>query len=64
MKDEPIIYRSGLELQFINFCENNPKIMHWAAEPIKIEYFNRMKDKMSNYFPDYLIENYGQGLGL
>lgn len=58
VKDEPIIYRSGLELQFINFCENNPKITHWASEPIKIEYFNRMKDKISNYFPDYIIENY------
>ncbi len=58
VKNEPIIYRSGLELQFIQFCENNPKIVKWASEPIAIPYFNRLKDKESNYYPDYIIENY------
>lgn len=58
VKDEPIIYRSGLELQFIQFCENNPKITKWASEPIAINYFNRLKNKESHYYPDYIIENY------
>jgi len=58
VKDEPIIYRSGLELQFIQFCENNPKIAKWASEPIKIPYYNRIKEKEANYYPDYIIENY------
>ena len=58
VKDEPIIYRSGLELQFIQFCENNPKITKWASEPISIPYFSRLKDKESHYYPDYIIENY------
>ena len=58
IKDEPIIYRSGLELQFIQFCENNPKITKWASEPIAITYFNRLKDKEAHYYPDYIIENY------
>jgi len=57
VRDEPIIYRSGLELQFIQFCENNPKILHWASEPIKIPYFNRIRNKTQNYYPDYVIEN-------
>lgn len=57
-KDEPIIYRSGLELQFINFCESNPKILKWASEPIRITYFNRIKQREANYYPDYIIENY------
>ena len=57
VRDEPIIYRSGLELQFIQFCENNPKILHWASEPIKIPYFNRIRGKAQNYYPDYVIEN-------
>lgn len=56
-KDEPIIYRSGLELQFIQFCENNPKILHWASEPIKIPYWSRLNSKQQNYYPDYIIEN-------
>ena len=57
VKGEPIIYRSGLELQFIQFCENNPKITKWASEPIKIPYFNRVLNKVQNYYPDYVIEN-------
>lgn len=56
-KSEPIIYRSGLELQFINYCENNPKIVKWASEPIKIPYYSRLTKKEANYYPDYVIEN-------
>lgn len=58
VKNEPIIYRSGLEYQFIMFCENNPKIIKWASEPIKIPYFNRLKQGEANYYPDYIIENF------
>ena len=55
-KDEPIIYRSGLEYQFIMFCENNPKVKKWASEPIAINYFSRLDNKECNYYPDYVIE--------
>jgi len=55
-KNEPIIYRSGLELQFIEFCENNPKVKKWASEPLSIKYFSRLDDKECNYYPDYVIE--------
>lgn len=56
-KTEPIIYRSGLELQFINYCEMSPKITKWASEPIAIKYFSRLNNKEVNYYPDYIIEN-------
>ena len=56
VKNEPIIYRSGLEYQFIQFCENNPKITKWASEPLSIEYFSRLDNKMCNYYPDYVLE--------
>ena len=56
-KDAPIIYRSGLELQFIQYCENNPGIKKWASEPIKIPYYSRLDKKECNYYPDYVIEN-------
>ncbi len=55
--NEPIICRSGLEQQFVMYCENNPKIIKWASEPIKIPYFSRLDKKMCNYYPDYIIEN-------
>ena len=57
VKKEPIIYRSGLELQFISYCENNKNITKWISEPIKIEYYSRLKKKIMNYYPDYIIEN-------
>ena len=56
VKNEPIIYRSGLELQFIQFCENNPKIAKWASEPISIKYICRLDNKEHDYYPDYVIE--------
>ena len=57
-KNEPIIYRSQLELQFIQFCENNPKVKQWASEPIAIEYFSRLDNRIAHYYPDYVIETY------
>lgn len=56
-KDEPIIYRSGLELQFINYCESNSSIAKWASESIKIPYYSRLDKRTVNYYPDYIIEN-------
>ena len=46
-----------MELRFIEYCENNPKIVKWASEPIKIPYFNRLLQTERNYYPDYVIEN-------
>lgn len=56
-KGEPIIYRSGLEFQFINYCESHPSILKWASEPIVIRYYSRLDKKEANYYPDYIIEN-------
>ncbi|MBR6907170.1 hypothetical protein IKN40_01325, partial [bacterium] len=56
-KSDPIIYRSGLELQFIQYCENNSNIIRWASEPIKIPYYSRLDKKECNYYPDYILEN-------
>jgi hypothetical protein len=55
--DDPIIYRSGLELQFIEYCENSAMVAKWASEPIKIPYYNHLLQKQQNYYPDYIIEN-------
>lgn len=34
------IYRSGYELQFMLFCDNDPRILRWGSEPIAIPYKN------------------------
>ena len=55
-RNEPIIYRSGLEYKFMELFENSNKISKWASEPIKIPYYSRLDKKMMNYYPDYIIE--------
>ena len=56
-KNEPIIYRSGLEYQFIMFCESNPKIKKWASEPISIKYFSRLANNDSQWLKEAWIKN-------
>lgn len=55
--NEPIIYRSGLELQFIQYCEASNKIAKWGSEIISIPYTCRLDNKEHDYYPDYIIEN-------
>ena len=55
--DDPIIFRSGLEYQFIQFCENSPTVAKWASEVLKIPYYSHLDGKECNYYPDYVIEN-------
>ena len=50
--NEPIIYRSGLELQFIQYCENNPKVAKWASEPINEELLMEVKEILEPRFRD------------
>ena len=57
-KNEPVIYRSGLEYQFIQFCENSPTVAKWASEVLKIPYYSHLDGKECNYYPDYVIENH------
>lgn len=49
-------YRSGWELTFMTFCDNNPAIEQWASEPVKIPYRDPLTGKQSVYVPDFLIK--------
>lgn len=49
-------YRSGWEWRFMDFCDNNPSVISWASEPVRIPYFNPVTNKNTNYIPDFLIE--------
>lgn len=55
-KGDPVIFRSSLELEFINYCENHPSIKRWASEPLKIKYYSRLDGKEMNYYPDFVVE--------
>lgn len=48
-------YRSGWELTFCNFCDNNPSILYWASEAMSIPYMNPITRSKKNYIPDFFI---------
>jgi len=48
-------YRSGWEMVFMQFCDNNPAILQWASESINIPYRNPFTNKSTIYVPDFLI---------
>ena len=51
----PPYYRSSWELTFMRKCDEHPSILEWASEPIKIPYYNSIKNKHTVYVPDFLI---------
>ena len=56
------IYRSGWELTFCTFCDNNPSIQNWSSEPVKIPYRDPLTGKNTVYIPDFLIVYFDKNL--
>jgi hypothetical protein len=48
------IYRSGLELKFMIFCDNNPNVVRWGSENVIVQYFDPCTKKVRKYY----IDNY------
>jgi len=48
-------YRSGWELTFMMFCDNNENIISWASEAISIPYKNPLTGKQTIYVPDFFV---------
>jgi TnsA endonuclease N terminal len=48
-------YRSSWEYVFMQFCDNNPSIIQWASEAVRINYRNPLTGKNTIYVPDFLI---------
>ena len=48
-------YRSGWELTFMNFCDNNDNIIYWASEAIKVPYKHPLTGKPTIYVPDFFV---------
>lgn len=49
------VYRSGLELAFMRFCDNNPNILKWGSESVVIPYYSPLDNKMHRYFVDNFV---------
>lgn len=48
-------YRSGWEMTFMMFLDNNDNIVNWASESISIPYRNPLTGKQSMYVPDFFV---------
>jgi hypothetical protein len=49
-------FRSSWEFHFMKFLDENPNIINWASEPLRINYTNPATNKKTNYVPDFLIK--------
>jgi hypothetical protein len=59
-KNEPCIYRSGLELKFFSYFENTPDYSRWESEPaIKIPY--EFGGKIRSYSIDVIATSSSTG---
>ena len=51
-----IRFLSSWEEEFCRFCDNNPNILHWASEEIKIPYIKPTDGRVHTYYPDFWIQ--------
>jgi hypothetical protein len=51
-----IIYRSGYELKFMNWCDLNDCVMEWGSEEIVIPYRSPLDNRVHRYFVDFFIK--------
>ena len=49
------IYRSGLELKFMRFCDENTNIIKWGSENIIIPYISPIDGRAHRYFVDNFV---------
>jgi hypothetical protein len=52
----PIVYRSGLELKFMLWCDRTDTILKWSSESVKIPYYDSVKKKKRTYYVDNYVE--------
>ena len=49
------VFRSSWEQTFMTFCDNNPNVMAWASEPVRISYKHPLTGKITSYVPDFVM---------
>lgn len=50
------IFRSGLELKFMRFCDGNPNVIEWGSECVKIPYYDSVRKKNRTYYVDNYVK--------
>jgi hypothetical protein len=49
------VYRSGLELKFFRFCDDNPNVLEWGSENIVVPYISPLDNRAHRYYVDNYI---------
>ena len=50
-----IVYRSSWELKLMRVFDESPKVLWWASEEMKIDYYCPVGKKKRRYFPDFIV---------
>ena len=46
-------HRSGWEHAYMKYLDNNPSVLEWGSETIKIPYYNPVEKRTRRYFVDF-----------
>lgn len=49
------VYRSGWELKFFRWCDNNTNVLEWASESVIIPYLNKADGRVHRYYTDGIV---------
>ncbi len=55
-----IVYRSGYEVKFMNWCDKNSDVTEWNSEEVVVPYRSPMDNKVHRYFIDFYIKVNGK----
>ncbi len=50
-----IVYRSGLEFQYMMKLDNDPSVVIWESETFAIPYHDPISNRIRRYFPDFRV---------
>ena len=53
-KETPV-YRSGWELKFFRWCDDNSNVVEWASEAVIIPYLSPLDNKVHRYYTDGVV---------
>jgi len=51
----PIIFRSGLELKYMRWCDDSSSVLEWGSESVVIPYIKPIDGKVHKYYVDFDI---------
>lgn len=54
-KGDRAIYRSGLELKFMRFCDENANVLLWSSEQVIIPYISPLDGRAHKYYVDNFV---------